>query len=68
VNKWLLQVELNGEWEECRFTTRNEALSTFIALAEDYPSRLQRAILFAPALETLESHSLLRAPSRSRPN
>lgn len=50
MNEWLLKVELNGEWEECRFLSRKEALSAFAALAGDYSSRLQRAILFAPAL------------------
>jgi hypothetical protein len=50
VNEWILKVELNGEWEECKFPTQNEALSTFVALSEDYEKSLQRAILFAPGL------------------
>jgi hypothetical protein len=50
VNEWILKIELNGEWEECKFPTRNEALSTFVALAQDYAKSLQRAILFAPRL------------------
>jgi hypothetical protein len=48
VNEWILKIELNGEWEECKFPTRNEALSTFVALAQDYHRNLQRAIMFAP--------------------
>jgi hypothetical protein len=48
VNEWILKIELNGEWEECKFPTRKEALSTFVALTEDYDKSLRRAILFAP--------------------
>jgi hypothetical protein len=51
VNEWLLKIELNGEWEECTFLTRKEALSTFVALAADYNRGLRRAILFAPGSE-----------------
>ncbi|MBV8551980.1 MAG: hypothetical protein JOY54_11825 [Acidobacteriaceae bacterium] len=47
LKSWLLKVELNGEWEECRFATRTEALDTFAALTADYPARIQRAILLA---------------------
>lgn len=56
MREWVLRVELDGEWEECKFPTRNEALSTFAALTEDYERNLQRAILFAPAsgLESLQ--------------
>jgi len=45
VNKWVLKVEVNGEWEECTFPTRQEALSAFIALASDYELNLRRAVL-----------------------
>ena len=48
VNEWLLKIELKGEWEECSFLTRKEALSTFVALAADYNGDLRRAVLFAP--------------------
>lgn len=48
MSEWILKIELNGEWEECKFLTRNDALSTFAALTEDYETNLQRAILFAP--------------------
>ena len=43
MNDWILKIELNGEWEECCFPTRNEALSAFLALAADY--RVKRAVL-----------------------
>jgi hypothetical protein len=46
LNQWVLKVELNGEWEECRFPSRNEALSAFLALTTDYC--LKRAILLTP--------------------
>jgi hypothetical protein len=46
VKQWVLKIELNGEWEECCFRTRHEALSAFLALAADY--RLKRAILLTP--------------------
>jgi hypothetical protein len=69
VNDWILRVELNGEWEECKFPTRNEALSTFVALTEDYDKGLQRAILFAPRpdLTYLDGLECWR-PHSSRPN
>ena len=48
VKHWVLKVQVNGEWEECRFPTRHDALSAFVALANDYKKALQRAILVAP--------------------
>lgn len=53
MHEWVLKIELNGEWEECSFFSRNDALCTFVALAEDYERNLQRAILFSPELQTL---------------
>jgi hypothetical protein len=47
VEIWILKVELNGEWEECSFPSRLEALATFFALTVDYHSGLARALLFA---------------------
>jgi hypothetical protein len=46
VNNWVLGIELNGEWEHCRFQTRQEALASFAALANDYPVKIARAVLF----------------------
>jgi hypothetical protein len=48
VNQWVLKIELNGEWEECQFPTRKDALSAFMALAKDYKKALKRAVLLAP--------------------
>jgi len=48
VEIWILQVELNGEWEECSFPTKREALAAFSALTVDYRSCLGRAVLYAP--------------------
>jgi hypothetical protein len=45
VRYWVLSVELDGEWEECSFTTRNEAVAAFRALARDYTAALKKAIL-----------------------
>lgn len=45
---WLLKIEINGEWEECGFRTRKEALAAFLALLTDYKVRLKRAVLFSP--------------------
>ncbi len=52
VTNWVLSVELDGEWEECRFATRREALATFVALAKDYSHSLKSAILVLNPLET----------------
>ena len=48
MSQWILKIELNGEWEECRFPTCKDALSAFKALAADYKKALKRAILFTP--------------------
>ncbi len=48
VNTWLLKIKLNDEWEECKFTTRKEALAAFVALATDYKAKLKKAILLSP--------------------
>ena len=48
MNHWVLKIELNGEWEECRFPTRQDALSAFKALTADYKRALKRAVLFKP--------------------
>jgi hypothetical protein len=67
VNEWILKVELNGEWEECKFPTQNEALSTFAALTEDYENGLQRAILFAPRLNLPDFDGLKQSLQPSGP-
>ncbi|MBV9406161.1 MAG: hypothetical protein JO211_12525 [Acidobacteriaceae bacterium] len=46
MKNWILQVELGGEWEQCLFTSREQALAAFVALAEDYKLELGRAVLF----------------------
>jgi len=51
LNKWLLKVELNGEWEECAFKTRAEAMSAFAALVRDYTALIKRAVLYSPERE-----------------
>ena len=48
---WVLGVELNGEWEHCAFTSRQEALASFAALTSDYPVKIARAVLFRHPLE-----------------
>lgn len=42
---WLLRIELNGEWEECGFSSRKEALATFAAVTQDYRANVKRAVL-----------------------
>ena len=42
---WVLRVELDGEWEQCAFPTRNEALKVFASLTTDYSRLLSRASL-----------------------
>ena len=48
MDRRVLGIELSGEWEQCAFRSRTEALTTFQALANDYESHLMRAILVAP--------------------
>ena len=50
MNRWVLSVELDGEWEECTFRSRSEALAAFVALVSDYNAKLVRAVLISPAL------------------
>ena len=56
MNRWLLKVELAGQWEECSYPTQAEALAAFAAVAADYRLVLSRVVLvsdtstpFAPA-------------------
>lgn len=46
MNRWVLRIQLNDEWEECYFATRHDALSAFAALAADYKTSLKGAVLF----------------------
>ena len=48
MDRWLLKIELDGEWEECTYKTRSEALNAFLALINDYATHIRRAILFSP--------------------
>lgn len=48
--EWILGVEIDGEWEHCRFSESQQALQTFAALASDYPGELHRAVLLRSAL------------------
>lgn len=50
MNRWVLKIELNGEWEECEFKTQTDALAAFMAIAADYAVRLKRAVLVSTAL------------------
>jgi hypothetical protein len=45
VTNWVLSVELDGEWEECSFATRTEALAMLVALASDYRETLRSVVL-----------------------
>lgn len=42
---WVLSVQLEEEWEECSFATRQEALATFAALTKDYTVAIRGAVL-----------------------
>ncbi len=59
---WVLKIELDGEWEECKFMTRQEALAAFVALAADYDVNLRRAVLLPSGAEA----ELLRTLARER--
>jgi hypothetical protein len=48
--EWILGIEIDGEWEHCRFSERHQALTTFAALASDYPGEIQKAVLLRAAL------------------
>ena len=43
--QFVLKVELNGEWEECSYSSSDEALAAFAGLAGDYKRSVQRAVL-----------------------
>ena len=59
VNSWILKIEIAGEWEQCVFETRKEALAAFIAIAADYEITLQRALLFPAEWEPDQLQSVL---------
>lgn len=48
MDRWLLKIELDGEWEECAYRTRSEALGAFLALINDYANHVRKAVLFSP--------------------
>ncbi len=48
---WVLKIELDGEWEQCGYATRQEALAAFVALAADYDVNLRRAVLLPAGTE-----------------
>lgn len=52
MNTWILRIELNGEWEECSFSTPKEALSAFAALVQDYQHDVRRAVLCSRSAKT----------------
>lgn len=53
--RWLLQVEIDGEWEECSFATGREAARALASVTADYRSHVHYAILVSP--------KVLNAPS-----
>jgi hypothetical protein len=63
VKKWVLKIQLNGEWEQCRFTTRKEALAALTALATDYNVNLQRAVLLPAKPKAALTLTLLTEPA-----
>lgn len=50
VKSWKLLIELGGEWEECSYPTRDQALTSFAALASDYRAELKKALLISGRL------------------
>jgi hypothetical protein len=45
---WILEVELDGEWECCHFSSIQDAESALQVLLTDYGLRLSRAKLVSP--------------------
>jgi hypothetical protein len=66
VKNWVLKIELDGEWEQCRFTTRSEALAAFAALAADYDVNLRRAVLLPAEAEADLLGALVREQANRR--
>ncbi len=64
VMNWVLKIELDGEWEQCNFTTRQEALAAFMALAADYDVNLRRAVLLPAGREAELKQALAREQKR----
>jgi hypothetical protein len=55
VKKWVLTIEIDGEWEQCLFMTRKDALAAFLALATDYQST--RAMLLRAEADVFPLYS-----------
>jgi len=49
--RFVLRVQLNGEWEECSYSSPDEALAAFAGLAKDYKKAVQRAVLLPLTLK-----------------
>jgi hypothetical protein len=56
MQKWVLEVCLDGEWESCLFAQREEAKSAFVDLIADYGARLYRASLVSPEGKMVNLH------------
>lgn len=63
VHNWVLKIELDGEWEECSFKTRTEALAAFTALTADY--EVERAVLL-PIAGEMDLESPVAPGSRNK--
>jgi hypothetical protein len=48
MNNWNLEIELDGEWERCFFSSSEEADRTLQGLLCDYGARLSRAKVISP--------------------
>lgn len=65
MNRWLLKVEVEGQWEECAYLSQAEAVAAFAAVVADYGLALSRAELVCG--ESVPPLPGLRTPERARP-
>jgi hypothetical protein len=52
IDYWLLQIKINGEWEECRYRSAAEALTVMSELSRDYHGEIAHAVLQAKTIPT----------------
>jgi hypothetical protein len=47
--EWILGIQIDGEWEHCRFPSQTSALGAFTDISADYADKIERAILIRTA-------------------
>lgn len=65
MNNWDLEIELDGEWERCFFSSSEDADRTLQGLLSDYGARLSRAKVISPEGKLLKMRTMKKPQQNS---